>query len=73
LNLNFNSITDITPLSNLLNLNYLGLVSNYIENVSPLCGLGNSFDGNIDLGSNPLNGANITALRICLPNATIDF
>ncbi|MBE9125624.1 MULTISPECIES: leucine-rich repeat domain-containing protein [unclassified Coleofasciculus] len=52
LNLNFNQITDVSPLSSLSNLTELNLGGNQITDVSPLSGLTNLTE--LELKNNPI-------------------
>ncbi|MBM3131702.1 MAG: leucine-rich repeat domain-containing protein, partial [Chloroflexi bacterium] len=60
--LDFNNISDLSPLAGLTNLNYINLIGNQINDLSPL--VHNMGLRNVFLSGNPLNDE---AIRVYLP------
>ncbi|MDU8923987.1 leucine-rich repeat domain-containing protein, partial [Pasteurellaceae bacterium LIM206] len=71
LGLSENNITDITPLSNLINLTCLGLSENNITDITPLSHL--SKLTYLNLKNNKIPGSDRIWLQNQLPNCKIDY
>jgi len=71
LDLSANYISDITPLSCLINLTTLNLSDNLISDVTPLFGMSSLRE--LYLGGNPLTELQITELNLYLPYCNIVF
>ena len=71
LNLSYNNLSDLTPLSMMPNLQELDLSFNQISSLQPLMNLTNL--RTLRLSGNPLSVMEINALAYALPNCEVVF
>ena len=71
MNLSYNNLSDLTPLSMMPNLQELDLSYNQISSLQPLMNLTNL--RTLRLSGNPLSITEINALAYALPNCEVIF